>query len=491
MSGRLSLLALASLAGLAACQATPQEAARPDRPVLVQTVAFEPRAAERTFVATIRPRIESDLGFRIAGKVARRLVNVGERVRAGAILAALDPVDLRLQQEQAEAETRAAAAAQCRPRRSSAAATRCATAGRPPPRSSGSRRATDEARGRLARAERAVSWRRTRLTMRSSRRCRRRRHGALRSSPARSSPRARRRSASPGWKRPKPWSRCPRRRSGGPQGQREGQPLVEPDRHLCRPAARIVALCGSDDADLSGPFLHAGRGRGRRTRHDGHGAVGAAGERQGRPGAALGRLRPRHGPALWVVDVDARPALGPSGSRPTRRRTCWCSAASTKATRSSRSACRSSIPARRSGSCKRSPSERRRTRPDEALQLSAWAVHHPALVLFLILLGGRPATLSYQRLGRAEDPNFTIKLVVVTAIWPGATAQEMQDQVADRSRRSCRSCPIFDKVTTYRNPASRRCRSLQGQHAGRGRCRSSSTSCARSSYDIRPILPPA
>jgi multidrug efflux pump subunit AcrB len=54
--------------------------------------------------------------------------------------------------------------------------------------------------------------------------------------------------------------------------------------------------------------------------------------------------------------------------------------------------------------------------------LSAWAVAHPALMLFLIVMLGVAGLFSYRSLGRAEDPSFTIKLVVVTAIWPGATA---------------------------------------------------------------------
>jgi len=57
--------------------------------------------------------------------------------------------------------------------------------------------------------------------------------------------------------------------------------------------------------------------------------------------------------------------------------------------------------------------------------LSEWAVGHPALVLFLIVLLSVGGTLSFFRLGRAEDPNFTIKVAIVSAIWPGATAREM------------------------------------------------------------------
>ncbi len=109
MSARLVLLLAASLA-LAGCQDKPKEAEAPSRPVLVKTVSFEPRTPERSFVATIRPRTESDLGFRVGGKVLRRLVDTGQRVKPGQPLAELDPADLRLQLEQAEAEAGAAKA---------------------------------------------------------------------------------------------------------------------------------------------------------------------------------------------------------------------------------------------------------------------------------------------------------------------------------------------------------------------------------------------
>jgi multidrug efflux pump subunit AcrB len=84
--------------------------------------------------------------------------------------------------------------------------------------------------------------------------------------------------------------------------------------------------------------------------------------------------------------------------------------------------------------------------------LSAWAVAHPALVLFLILALAVGGTLSFRGLGRAEDPNFTIKVAVVTAVWPGATAQEMQDQVSDRIEKRLQELPWFDKVQTYTKP---------------------------------------
>jgi multidrug efflux pump subunit AcrB len=81
--------------------------------------------------------------------------------------------------------------------------------------------------------------------------------------------------------------------------------------------------------------------------------------------------------------------------------------------------------------------------------LSAWAVAHPALMLFLIAMITGAGLLSYRGLGRAEDPSFTIKVVVVTAVWPGASAADMQTQVADPIEKKLQELPYIDKVTTY------------------------------------------
>jgi multidrug efflux pump subunit AcrB len=89
----------------------------------------------------------------------------------------------------------------------------------------------------------------------------------------------------------------------------------------------------------------------------------------------------------------------------------------------------------------------------QRFNLSAWAVNHPALVMFLIAMFGLAGLFSYEKLGRAEDPSFTIKVVIVGAIWPGATAADMQDQVADPIEKKLQELPYFDKVTTYTKPA--------------------------------------
>src|SRR6201995_1433545 len=100
----IALLAVA----LVGCNEKVAEKSAPGRPVLVATVHYEAESPERSFVGTIRPRIETDMGFRVPGKVAKRLVEVGESVDVARPLATLDEIDLKLQAEQAEAEQRAA-----------------------------------------------------------------------------------------------------------------------------------------------------------------------------------------------------------------------------------------------------------------------------------------------------------------------------------------------------------------------------------------------
>src|SRR5580700_4811436 len=60
--------------------------------------------------------------------------------------------------------------------------------------------------------------------------------------------------------------------------------------------------------------------------------------------------------------------------------------------------------------------------------------------------------LAYSRLGRAEDPSFTIKNVNISALWPGATSSEMQGQVADRIEKKLQELPWTDKIETYAKP---------------------------------------
>src|SRR6185312_6435075 len=110
-----------------------------------------------TFVGTIRPHIESDLGFRVAGKVKVRLVDMGARVTAGQPLAVLDEVDLKLQAEQALAELRAATGVLAQAAAAEARAKTLKAEGWSTSAQVEQARATaDEARARLNRAQQSV-----------------------------------------------------------------------------------------------------------------------------------------------------------------------------------------------------------------------------------------------------------------------------------------------------------------------------------------------
>ena len=84
--------------------------------------------------------------------------------------------------------------------------------------------------------------------------------------------------------------------------------------------------------------------------------------------------------------------------------------------------------------------------------LSAWAVKHKAVVLYLILAVGAAGLYAYLGMGRAEDPSFTIKTMVVTADWPGATSDEVQRQVADKIEEKLQETPYLDYLRTYSLP---------------------------------------
>ena len=84
--------------------------------------------------------------------------------------------------------------------------------------------------------------------------------------------------------------------------------------------------------------------------------------------------------------------------------------------------------------------------------LSEWAITHRALVLFMIIVLGGAGAYSYVNLGRAEDPSFTIKTMIVAAAWPGATASEMQTQVTDRIEKKLQELPYLDRVESYSQP---------------------------------------
>jgi multidrug efflux pump subunit AcrB len=90
----------------------------------------------------------------------------------------------------------------------------------------------------------------------------------------------------------------------------------------------------------------------------------------------------------------------------------------------------------------------------DRFNLSAWGVRNGSLTLFAILLLAVLGAGAYLRLGRAEDPSFTLKVMVVSAAWPGASAEEMQAQVADRIESRLQDLAYLDTLQTYVRPGN-------------------------------------
>jgi len=84
--------------------------------------------------------------------------------------------------------------------------------------------------------------------------------------------------------------------------------------------------------------------------------------------------------------------------------------------------------------------------------LSAFAVRERSITLFLIVAIILSGAYAFLRLGRAEDPSFVIKNLTVTAVWPGATAQEMQDLVAEPLEKRMQELRWYDRVETFTRP---------------------------------------
>ena len=155
-----AMLLIAPALALGACDrapAQPKDESASNRPVLVEQVRYSPLTASRTFVATIKPRTEADLAFRVGGKVLKRAVDVGAAVKTGDVLALLDETDLNLQLEQAQAEVRAATGSLTSAEAELQRRTSLNKQGYSTQASLDQQRtAADEARGRLTKGERGL-----------------------------------------------------------------------------------------------------------------------------------------------------------------------------------------------------------------------------------------------------------------------------------------------------------------------------------------------
>ena len=90
--------------------------------------------------------------------------------------------------------------------------------------------------------------------------------------------------------------------------------------------------------------------------------------------------------------------------------------------------------------------------PKQGINLSAIAVRERSVTLFFIVLIVCVGVLAYLKLGRAEDPKFTVKVFTVVAAWPGATAEEMQNLVAEPLEKRMQELTYYDHVDTFTRP---------------------------------------
>jgi len=88
----------------------------------------------------------------------------------------------------------------------------------------------------------------------------------------------------------------------------------------------------------------------------------------------------------------------------------------------------------------------------KSFNLSAWSLAHPSLVAYFMLVLTLGGILAYFNLGRSEDPDFTIKIMVVRTFWPGASAREVEQQVTDRIERKLQELPNLDSLRSYSKP---------------------------------------
>src|ERR1700694_2965479 len=84
--------------------------------------------------------------------------------------------------------------------------------------------------------------------------------------------------------------------------------------------------------------------------------------------------------------------------------------------------------------------------------LSRGAIEHKSLVVYFMLAIALAGLLNYFKLGREEDPPFTIKTMVVKTLWPGATALETVKQVTDRIEKKLEELPNLDYLKSYSKP---------------------------------------
>jgi multidrug efflux pump subunit AcrB len=90
----------------------------------------------------------------------------------------------------------------------------------------------------------------------------------------------------------------------------------------------------------------------------------------------------------------------------------------------------------------------------QGFNLSRWAITHPSIGRFLFGLILVAGVLGLMRMGQKEDPDFTFRVMVVQAVWPGASIKDMEDQVVNKIERKLQETPHLDFVRSFTRAGS-------------------------------------
>ena len=88
----------------------------------------------------------------------------------------------------------------------------------------------------------------------------------------------------------------------------------------------------------------------------------------------------------------------------------------------------------------------------KSFNLTEWSLKHKQLIYYFIAITFLGGVFAYQNLGRMEDPDFTIRQMVVSVAWPGATARQVEEQVTDKIEKKLQDTPGLDYLKSYSVP---------------------------------------
>ena len=124
------------------------------------------------------------------------------------------------------------------------------------------------------------------------------------------------------------------------------------------------------------------------------------------------------------------------------------------------------------------------------LNLSEWALRHQQMVLYLIIVFMIGGALSYFQLGRAEDPDFTFKVMTVRTLWPGASAQQVEQQLTERIEKKLYETPWVDVLRTASRPGESLSIVILKDHTPKTEVPEAWRQVRKKLDDIRHTLPP-